>query len=472
MLLLGLSHQACIYVSQEKFWFQAKPIVLYIGYGSTHVSKVLDSHVSAKYCKPLKELIADEDGSISQSMNLNYNDLKSIYISEPGLWQLLAKSRMPGAEPFQTWVFEEVLPSIRRTGRYERSGQREGTLSRGIDTIQTSSALEACKSNKPLVPAQKRSLALDNRQRLSAIFLAEFAGCKLKLNADDQVLLRTASAILLTLAQREYPDVPLAALSKKFGGSRNDVKVPAEDLGLARSALHEASRICRSTSTAIPAKDDSRAATAARRSKGGLFRKSVAKRRRFFAGSAAHAQAKNAACALWLRHLPVSGNIDYLDDFEQSEGTRLRTTIALLEKAAVDVHRLHSANPCEGVCTALRAAGVRHVFQGLWEDAPWANGKTFSAIYLDLCSGDVEYVKRHLQLAIARAASTCVLSFTITERCFEKEHSLQKRCWALEDFMRHHGWLPASDGRATESFMTHKSSGGMKVVTECWRKPA
>ena len=40
-------------------------------------------------------------------------------IWEPGIYQALAKSRKPQAKPFQKWVFEEVLPSIRKTGKYE-----------------------------------------------------------------------------------------------------------------------------------------------------------------------------------------------------------------------------------------------------------------------------------------------------------------------------------------------------------------
>lgn len=39
-------------------------------------------------------------------------------IWEPGIYQLLAKSRKPQAKPFQKWLFEQVLPSIRKTGNY------------------------------------------------------------------------------------------------------------------------------------------------------------------------------------------------------------------------------------------------------------------------------------------------------------------------------------------------------------------
>ncbi len=39
-------------------------------------------------------------------------------VTEPGLYALVFKSRKPEAEEFQRWVFQEVLPSIRKTGSY------------------------------------------------------------------------------------------------------------------------------------------------------------------------------------------------------------------------------------------------------------------------------------------------------------------------------------------------------------------
>jgi len=39
-------------------------------------------------------------------------------VKEPGLYQLIFTSRKPEAEAFQDWVYEEVLPAIRKTGSY------------------------------------------------------------------------------------------------------------------------------------------------------------------------------------------------------------------------------------------------------------------------------------------------------------------------------------------------------------------
>ena len=39
-------------------------------------------------------------------------------IGEPDLYRLIASSKLPEAERFERWIFEEVLPAIRKTGGY------------------------------------------------------------------------------------------------------------------------------------------------------------------------------------------------------------------------------------------------------------------------------------------------------------------------------------------------------------------
>lgn len=41
------------------------------------------------------------------------------FINEPNLYRLIIHSKLPSAERFEKWVFEEVLPAIRKTGKYE-----------------------------------------------------------------------------------------------------------------------------------------------------------------------------------------------------------------------------------------------------------------------------------------------------------------------------------------------------------------
>lgn len=46
---------------------------------------------------------------------------KMTIINEPGLYRLILRSNKPAAEEFATWIFHEVLPSIRRTGTYTQN---------------------------------------------------------------------------------------------------------------------------------------------------------------------------------------------------------------------------------------------------------------------------------------------------------------------------------------------------------------
>lgn len=40
------------------------------------------------------------------------------FITEGDLYRLIASSKLPAAQAFEAWVFDEVLPSIRRHGMY------------------------------------------------------------------------------------------------------------------------------------------------------------------------------------------------------------------------------------------------------------------------------------------------------------------------------------------------------------------
>lgn len=41
------------------------------------------------------------------------------FISEGDVYRLITHSKLPTAEQFERWVFDDVLPSIRKTGKYE-----------------------------------------------------------------------------------------------------------------------------------------------------------------------------------------------------------------------------------------------------------------------------------------------------------------------------------------------------------------
>lgn len=45
--------------------------------------------------------------------------IEMLFIPEGDIYRLAAKSELPGAERFESWIFDEVIPSIRKTGGYQ-----------------------------------------------------------------------------------------------------------------------------------------------------------------------------------------------------------------------------------------------------------------------------------------------------------------------------------------------------------------
>jgi prophage antirepressor-like protein len=70
---------------------------------------------------------------------------KALYVSEPGLYALVFRSKTHKAKAFQDWVFEVVLPKLRASGGY-------------IMPTATSKQLEALQSEITNMKAQKQAL--------------------------------------------------------------------------------------------------------------------------------------------------------------------------------------------------------------------------------------------------------------------------------------------------------------------------
>lgn len=54
-------------------------------------------------------------------------------VGEPGLYQLVFMSRKPQAAIFRKWIFEDVIPTIRRTGSYQSAEHRKAEVLRLLE---------------------------------------------------------------------------------------------------------------------------------------------------------------------------------------------------------------------------------------------------------------------------------------------------------------------------------------------------
>ena len=100
----------CVLDDKGVVWFVASDVARALGYR--------DAYNMAR--------ILDEDEKGTQIVSTPAGDQEMIAINEPGLYHAALKSRKPSARAFRKWVTGEVLPAIRRTGRYgvQSSGPR------------------------------------------------------------------------------------------------------------------------------------------------------------------------------------------------------------------------------------------------------------------------------------------------------------------------------------------------------------
>lgn len=94
-------------------WFCASDVCRMLGY--------YDGRKAVQtYCKP--------KGVSKRNTLTKGGNQQLTYINEGNLYRLITHSKLPSAEQFETWVFDEVLPSIRKHGAYMSSEVIEKTL--------------------------------------------------------------------------------------------------------------------------------------------------------------------------------------------------------------------------------------------------------------------------------------------------------------------------------------------------------
>lgn len=107
-----------------KVMFCGKDVATALGY--TNPNKALRDHTRGeRFVHPLETCGGTQ---------------KVQFITEGDLYRLIASSKLPSAQQFESWVFDEVLPSIRKQGAYVYSNGTESDdvlMARGLLAAQT-----------------------------------------------------------------------------------------------------------------------------------------------------------------------------------------------------------------------------------------------------------------------------------------------------------------------------------------------
>lgn len=89
------------FTENGKTLFCGKDVAMALGYKETH--KAISRH-----CK----------GGTKRPVPTSGGTQETIFITKGDVYRLAASSKLPDAEKFESWIFDEVLPSIQETGGY------------------------------------------------------------------------------------------------------------------------------------------------------------------------------------------------------------------------------------------------------------------------------------------------------------------------------------------------------------------
>ncbi|HBF0750344.1 TPA: Bro-N domain-containing protein [Clostridioides difficile] len=85
----------------NKPYFAGKDVAKSLGYKNTNDAIL-------RHCK-----------GVVKHEGFKINGIKIALITEGDVYRLIVGSNLPNAEKFESWVFDEVLPTIRQTGQYQ-----------------------------------------------------------------------------------------------------------------------------------------------------------------------------------------------------------------------------------------------------------------------------------------------------------------------------------------------------------------
>jgi prophage antirepressor-like protein len=161
-----------------KFEFQSKQVrIIEINGEPWFIAKDLCEILEVKSTSDaLKRLEDFEKRTLSydeiQVLNDDPSTVRLLAVSESGMYALVLSSRKQQAKSFRLWVTQEVLPSIRKHGKYELPAEEKRSLPESEKLELANKAIDLIFANVPIKPELVAGIKLNATQKL----LPELAG--------------------------------------------------------------------------------------------------------------------------------------------------------------------------------------------------------------------------------------------------------------------------------------------------------
>lgn len=111
------------------------------------------------YARPNEAVLAHCRGTVKRRTPTASGEQEMSFIPEGDVYRLIVRSKLPAAEQFERWVFDEVLPSIRRHGGYLTPDKVEEALLNPDVLIRLATDLKSERAARIEAETQRAALA-------------------------------------------------------------------------------------------------------------------------------------------------------------------------------------------------------------------------------------------------------------------------------------------------------------------------
>lgn len=148
-------------------WFVGKDVAKILGY--ERADNAIRNHV-------------DDEDKLMHQISASGQNREMYIINESGLYSLILSSKMPKAKEFKRWVTSEVIPAIRKTGKYEAMAQavpindepvKDFTQLEFDQRIRIAAIIASCRRERLPLVAKVLSIDLEEMMPLMPAHITE-----------------------------------------------------------------------------------------------------------------------------------------------------------------------------------------------------------------------------------------------------------------------------------------------------------